>query len=515
LAKSPILLAALVALAAGAAAPGPVARAPQSEAARSGTVIAPIRGPLSESMLALTVRAIRRAHQANAAAIVFEIDTEGGEVGLMDRLIDEIERAQDLRTIAFVTQKAASAGALIAISCQRVYMKPGSNIGSALVLAVPHFFSPDQLPQVIGGGDPSIAKKTLGHYRAHFRAKAQANGRPGALAEAMVFAETDVYEVEVAGDRRFVNENELRDLIAAHGESAVRKIRDIAKKGDVLNLTAQEAQATGLIDGLAVSREDLLEQLGLAGAPVVEIEPSWSERFAELTQSFGIVLLIGGLIAIFIEIKAPGFGVPGLVGIALLALWMFGKYLAGLAEITEILLIVAGFALIAVEIFVLPGMLISGIVGVIAILAGLVLASQQTFLPQPERPFAEASWWSNVRTLALGITLGVIGMIAVAHFFPSIPFLNRAILRAGSSAAVVPGGTAFRPLDEVDLQFRPQPGARGVARTVLRPAGKVAVEGRELDAVSEGPFVDRGQPVVVVRVEAAHVVVRLDGGASA
>jgi len=509
LAKALPILASLVA-AISVAVASPDAASPIQGAAQSGgTVVVPIHGPLSEPMLALTIRAIRRAHEVGASAIVFEIDTEGGEIELMDRLIDEIERAEDLKTVAFVTQKAASAGAAIAISCERLYMKPGSNIGSALVLNVPQLFGvPIQVPEVVGG-DPDIAKKMLGHYRAHFRAKAQAHRRPGALAEAMVYAESDVCEIEIDGVRFFVDEDELRHRIAQNGEAAVRKLRDVCHKGDVLNLTAQEALETGMNDGLATSRQDLLEQLGLSGAPVMEVTPSWSEKLADFTQSFGLLLLIGGLVAVFVEIKVPGFGLPGILGTLLLGLYLFGKYLAGLAEVTEILLIVAGFALIAVEVFVMPGTLVSGILGVVALLSGIVLASQQTFLPQPDRPFAEAAWWSNARTLSIGLVAGVVAMLAVAHYFPNLPFLNRAVLRTGTGGSAA---TAARPLDAMDASYRPASGARGVARTVLRPAGKVVVDGRELDAVTEGMHVDGGQRIVVVRVEAAHVVVRPDDG---
>jgi membrane-bound serine protease (ClpP class) len=477
--------------------------------------VIPIQGPLSEPMLALTIRGIRRAHETGAGTVLFEIDTEGGDTELMDRLIDEIERADDLESIAFVTQKAASAGALIAISCDRLYMSPGSNIGSALPV-IPALFGMPLDPKTIGGSnDDPFWKKIRGHFRAHFRAKAQKHGRPAALAEAMVYAEEDVFEIEVDGVRKFVAERELQDEIAQHGEAAIHRVRTICKTGDVLNLTAQEALAAGMIDGLAASRQDLLEQRGLANAPLLVITQSWSEGLAGFTQSFGIFLLIAGLVAIFVEIKVPGFGLPGILGGLLVGLWLFGKYLSGLADFTEILLIVAGFALIATEVFLMPGTLLPGILGVVALVAGLVLASQETALPQSDRPFAEVAWWATARSLAIGLVIGVVAMMLVAHFFPSIPFLNRAVLKAGSrGASLVVGRGGERPLDEADAKFRPAPGARGVARTVLRPAGKVEVDGRELDAVSEGPLVARGEAVTVVRVEAAYVVVRRDAGSA-
>lgn len=477
--------------------------------ARSGSVVVPIVGPLSEEMVALTVRSIRLAHQSNARAIVFEIDTEGGEVTLMDRLIDEIEKAGELQTVAYVTQKAASAGSLIAISCQRLYMAPGSNMGSALVIMMPQLFGvPIGGAERIGGEDDALFKKLVGHYRAHWRAKAQANGRPAALAEAFVYAESPVYEVEVDGDVRYVTQSELDNLVATKGEEGLRRLRTICEKGAVLNLTAQEAFEVRMIDGLAVSRADLLTQLGLASGTVTAIEPSWSERLVGFLQSFGLLFLIGGMIAIFVEIKLPGFGLPGILGALLLGLWMFGKYLAGLAEVTELLLIAFGFALIAVEIFLVPGTMVAGVCGALGVVAGLVMAAQQTLLPESDRPYADAAWWSTTQSLTFGLVASCVGMIALAILLPRIPFLNRAILRPGTGAAPSIAGPAGLALDAIDPSYRPALGARGVALTVLRPAGKVVIDGRELDAVSDGDLIEAGRAIEVVTVEPGRLVVR-------
>ncbi|MSR46394.1 MAG: hypothetical protein EXS13_04930 [Planctomycetes bacterium] len=495
-----------------AAAPArPACQEAVESVARRGTVVVPIRGPLSEEMVALTIRALRRAQEMNARAIVFEIDTEGGDLELMDRLVDEFEKVNDLETIAYVTQKAASAGALIAISCKRLYMRPGANIGSALLLFLPQKFGiPLGTVETLRDDNEAYFKKILRHFQAHFRAKAQANDRPAALAEAFVWSDVAVLEIEVNGDVQYVKATELEELAKVKGEESIQVKRTICKADDILNLTAQEAYDTRMIDGMATTREDLLEQLGLAAEPVEAIEPSWSERLAGFLQSFGLAFLIAGLIAIFVEIKLPGFGLPGVIGIVCLGLWMFGKYLAGLAEMTEVLLVVAGFGLIAVEIFVLPGTMIAGIAGAIGVIAGLVMATQQTLLPDSSSPFAEGAWWSATNSMVLSIAGSAIGMVLVAMFLPRIPFLNRAILRAGGGTAALTIGAAaaVRTLDELAPDYKPTLGARGVALTVLRPAGKVKLDGRELDAVSEGAMIDRGRAVVVVALEPGRLVVR-------
>ncbi len=499
------------------------ARSTQERTATDGAapavvVIVPIQGELTEEMVALTIRAIRRAHELQAKALVFEIDSEGGNVKLMDRLIDEIERTEGLDTVAYVTQKAMSAGSLIAISCKSVYMRPGASMGSALVLMVPQFFGlPSGQIETLRDDNEAYFRKIINSYRAHWRAKAQDHVRPDALAEAFVYAEKAVIEVEVDGERRFLREPELIELAKVRDEGTIRRIRTVVEAEDVLCLTAQECYEVRMIDGLVTSRTDLLQQLGLHQATVHEIAPSWSERLAGFLQAWGFALLIAGLIAVFVEIKVPGFGLPGIIGITCLALWMFGKYLAGLAEITELLLVGAGFGLIAVEIFLLPGTLIAGIAGVVSLLAGLVLAAQQTVLPDPTRPLASAEWWSNANSIALAVAGSVVGMIALAHVLPSIPLLNRAILKPVGGAAA--GGATvaaslLRPIDELAPTWRPAVGAEGLALTPLRPAGKVTIDGHELDAVSEGPLIERGAAITVASVEPGRLVVRTTGASS-
>lgn len=479
----------------------PLARPPQAAAPKASgpVVVVPIQGQLDEAMMTLTVRAVREAYANHARALVFEIDSEGGAIELMDRLIDEIERAHDLTTVAFVTQKAASAGALIAISCQRLYMKPATNIGSAVPILI-SLIGGEGKPGVLllSRDNPAEFEKISSHLRAHFRAKAQANGRSPALAEAMVDPNVAAWEIEIDGARSFATEHDFGELVAQHGEAAVHKVREVCPRGKVLNLTAQEAQGLGFIDGVAASREDLLAQLGMSNAEVLFIAPSWTDLLAQFTRHFGWLLILVGLIALFIEMKVPGFGLPGLLGIACLTVYLAGNYIAGVADWGEILLVLFGFAMVAVEIFALPGTLLPGLIGLIAVIAGLVLASQTTLLPESDKPLAEAAWWENVRVLSLTL-VGVVGtMLLLAWAFPSLPILNRAVLktaaRATSAAAV--------------LVTLPDAGATGRAKTDLRPAGKVIVEGREFDASSEGPWIGAGSAVVVLRSGGSHLIVR-------
>jgi membrane-bound serine protease (ClpP class) len=482
---------------------GQVPAAAAASAARGDgpVVVVPIQGELDEAMVTLTMRAIRVARERQARSLVFEIDSEGGNIGLMDRLIDEIERASDLPTVAFVTQKAASAGALIAISCERLYMKPATNIGSAVPLLITMFG--DEGPGgslLLSSKLPAEYEKISSHLRAHFRSKAQYRGRNAALAEAMTDPGVGAFEIEEDGARTIVNEREYRERVDEHGAAAVRKLREICPLGKVLNLTAQEAREYGFIDGIAVTREELLEQLRAGDAPVVLVNKEWTDVLAQFTRTFGWLLIGIGLVSLFVELKVPGFGIPGLLGIACIAVFLAGNYVAGAADWSEILLVVLGFGLVAVEVFVLPGTLLPGLVGLIAIVAGLVLASQTTLLPESDKPLAEAVYWGNVRMASLVVVAVVAAMLFIAWAFPNIPILNRAVLK-GSLGPI--------PASAVELQL-PNAGARGTAKTALKPSGKVVVDGREFDASSEGPFIDAGSTVTVQRGAGNHLIVRLD-----
>jgi membrane-bound serine protease (ClpP class) len=464
-------------------------------------VVVPIVGELDQAMVTLTMRAIRVAREQQARLLVFEIDSEGGRLDLMDRLIDEIERASDLPTVAFVTQKAASAGALIAISCERLYMKPATNIGSAVPLLITMFG--DEGPGgslLLSNKLPAEYEKISSHLRAHFRSKAQYRGRNAALAEAMTDPNVGAFEIEEDGARTIVNEREYRERVDEHGATAVRKVREICPIGKVLNLTAQEAREFGFIDGIAATQEDLLEQLRAGDAAVVLVAKEWTDVLAQFTRSFGWLLLGIGLVSLFVELKVPGFGIPGLLGIACIAVFLAGNFVAGAADWSEILLVLLGFGLVAVEVFVLPGTLLPGLVGLIAIVAGLVLASQTTLLPESDKPLAEAVYWSNVRMASLVVVAVVAAMLVIAWAFPNIPILNRAVLK--SSLGPIPASA-------VELQL-PNAGARGTAKTALKPSGKVVVDGREFDASSEGPFIDAGSTVTVQRGAGNHLIVRLD-----
>ena len=160
------------------------------------------------------------------------------------------------------------------------------------------------------------------------------------------------------------------------------KTEVIVREGELLTMTSAEAKELGFADAVVVDRAELLDFYDLGEAKVVEMIPTWSEELARLIQRYGIIFLGLGLLGIYLEIKTPGFGVPGILGISCLVIFFLGKYVVGLAEEVDILLFVIGIALLALEIFVIPGFGVAGILGILFIVAGIYLASLPFWIPR-------------------------------------------------------------------------------------------------------------------------------------
>ena len=477
-----------------------VALAQQEES----VVVTRIEGQLAEAMIATLDRAIQRAESEGAAALIIEIDTPGGEVTLMDRIGRKIEMCK-VQPVAYVLNEAVSAGAFIAMACEQIYTYERAQIGSSTPIQIAPFGI--VVPET--EEKDNLSEKQISYVRSKFRDRAQAHDRPGmdALAEAMVDREVEVLLVQHGRDERPMTRLEFEDLLQREGRGAASIVRTICERGTLLNLTAQEAFDLGFSDGIVLSRSELLQALGLKDARVIEIWPSWSEKLVGLLEGVQWLLLIAGLVLIYIEIKAPGFGLPGALGILCLALLMFKNYLVGLAEVPEILLVVLGLVLIGLEIFVIPGFGAAGIAGITCVALGVIFS----FLPflVPEGPLEVDLLAVTLRNFVISLGVTLIGSYALSKYLlPKTPILRRMILDTGAAPATLGGSASSLPLAGGAAGRQVKAGDLGSAVSYLRPAGKVEVGDDHLDAMSEGDFIERGEQIVVVRVESNHVVVR-------
>ncbi|MGI6566271.1 MAG: nodulation protein NfeD [Firmicutes bacterium] len=293
-----------------------------SEAA-GGVWLIPIRGTVEWGLSGFVQRAVREAEAQRASAILVEINTFGGRLDAAVEIRDTL-LASSVPVAALVTDRAWSAGALIALAAEHLAMAPGASIGAA---------EPNP-PQ----------EKTISAVRGEFEATAQRWGRDPKIAAAMV-----EQDLEIPG---------------------------LVTKGKILTLTAEQAKELGFIDFLASHREELLEQLGYSNERLVELRPTAAEKAAGfITQPIvSSLLLIVGFAGIVFEVLTPGFGVPGTVGGLSLVLFFGGRLLTGLAGWEVIILLIGGLVLLAVEAFILPGFGIAGIAGLAAVFASIILS---------------------------------------------------------------------------------------------------------------------------------------------
>jgi membrane-bound serine protease (ClpP class) len=423
---------------------------PSAQTSRPLVYVVPIEGVIDLGLAPFLARTIRDAEQAGAAAVLLDINTFGGRVDAAVVMRDALLRAR-LRTIAFVNPRAISAGALLALATETIVMTEGGTIGAAM-------------PMLSGGGEAKPAdEKSVSYLRKEFAATAERRGRPAAFAEAMV----DV-DVEIPG---------------------------VVAKGKLLTLTASEAMSHHVVEFRADTWEAALEAVGLGGAEVRRASQTWAETLVRFLTNpiVASLLMTVGLLGIFVEIRTPGFGLPGFVGLLSFGLLFWGHWLVQLAGWEELLLVAAGTLLIGAEVFVIPGFGVAGIAGVVALLAGLgmtlVGAGATTSLVI-----------GALGRVAMSVLLALGGGLALLRVLPHLPYGRRFVLNENMNADL---GYATAP--ESDRSWL---GRTGTAVSPLRPAGIAQIAGTRLDVVSDGGFIEALAVIEVTRVDGNRIVVR-------
>jgi membrane-bound serine protease (ClpP class) len=448
--------------------------------------VIPVSGSVDPGMAAFMERACREANQNLESLVVFEINTFGGRVDAALEIVDTILTVPPERSIAFVKKKAISAGALIALACGDLVMRPATTIGDC----APIIYSQE--------GPEMMGEKFQSPIRAKFRALARRNGYPEALAEAMVTPEKVVLEVEMDGARQYMDSQAFADLTDGQKERVTSR-RTVVEKGELLTLSAAEALELGFSSMTTDSIAAMLAEKQTGPYSVSRIEESWSETMVRFIGSISPILMMIGLAALYMEMKVPGFGVPGFVGLACLAIVFLNQYMVGLADYTELLIIVLGVVLMGVEVFVLPGFGIAGFAGIVCIVAGLILTFQDFVVPDPSIPWETEILLNNViRVLGSYLVAFGLGLFSIRYVLPRFstasggPYLTSSLKDAHSDAPQT---------------RRVQPGDSGTAMTALRPSGKVRIGEDLLDVVTEGEFIERGAPVVVFEISGNRVIV--------
>ncbi len=410
----------------------------------------PITGTIEMGLAPFVARAIAEAEADGADLLLFSVDTFGGRIDAAVEIKDAI-LATKLPTVAWVEGRAISAGALISLSAETLVMNEGASIGAATPVQV----SP-------GGDAKETGEKTVSYMRGEMRATAEATGRDAQVAEAMV--DEDI------------------------------SIEGVIEAGKLLTLTSHEALDLGIADKVLRGRAELLTEMGWSEADFHEARLTWAEQLVRfLTHPIlaGLLLSLGGL-ALLLELRTPGLGIPGLIGVICLALYFGSHYLVHLAGNVELLLFLGGLLLIVLEIFVIPGFGFAGIAGGLMLTAGLLLSR-----------IGPSAGMADIRgALMLLISSFVVTFIlflVLLKYLPQARWMGGIVLDTRQEH--VDGYHADQNEGE-DLLDK-----IGVCLTDLRPAGTVELEGRRLDVITSGDYVDLGRTVRIVEVRGNRVVV--------
>jgi membrane-bound serine protease (ClpP class) len=421
----------------------------ETVAPAEGTLVyrVPVTGTIELGLAPFIERSLAEARAANAAAVVLDIDTPGGRVDAAQRIVKALQDAE-VPTYAMVNPHAFSAGAMIALATDHVYMRPGSVIGAAT--------------PVTGEGQ-TAPEKIVSAMRAEMRSLAERRGLDPRIAEAMV-----------------------DETIAVEG---------VVEEGKLLTLTAVEAEALGYAE-MVDNFRDLLERAGVEADRVHETRPNWAEGVVRFITNplFAPLLLSLGFLGLIIEIKTPSFGLAGIAGGTALALFFGGHYLVGLAGWEELILLTIGIVLLAIEIFVVPGFGVFGVLGIGGILGSIYLSmigSMSTLV----------DYTQAAMVLSASMLIVLVSGWAILRSLPK----NMRLYRSG----ILLGEVTGRETGYLSAAVRGElVGQRGVAITDLRPAGVGRFGDERIDIVAEEGWLQAGTPIQIVRSEGYRHVVR-------
>ncbi|MCD6585707.1 MAG: nodulation protein NfeD [Desulfobacteraceae bacterium] len=460
--------------------------APDVTETKQTVYVISISGEVDPGMAAFIDRAVQDIASDPEAIVVANIDTFGGRVDSALEIVDTFLKIPEKQSIAFVEKKAISAGALIALSCGDLVMVPATTIGDC----APISYSKE--------GPEMLGEKFQSPIRAKFRALAKRNGYPVKLAEAMVSLDKEIFEIVIDGNKVLMDASDYADLTDEEKQKITLK-KTIVEEGELLTMHAEEAVSLGFSKMTAKSIDDMLGQMGIENYEVIHIEQSWSESMVRFIGKIAPILMMIGLAALYMEMKAPGFGVPGIIGIICLAIVFLNQYMVGLADYTELLVICFGLVLMGMEVFVLPGFGIAGIAGVACLAAGLILSFQGFVLPDPAVPWEADLLMHNIAVV----------LFAYLFAFMFTLFFMRYILPRFSIGTKGPYLMANLKEAHADSSETPKikTGDKGVAKTFLRPSGKADINDDLFDVVTESEFIEKGTSIVVSAIKGNRIIV--------
>ena len=351
--------------------------------------VVPIQDVIDLGIPGLVSRAIDLAEANNAEIIVFDIDTFGGRVDAATQIKDSIS-STDIETIAFINRRAISAGSLISLSCDKIYMTDGATIGAT---------------SVVDMSGSKQSEKSQSYMREEMAATAEKSGKNPNIARGMVDEELSFEYLVVNGDSLKVDDIEGR------------------KEGKLITLTTELALKYGIADGKGESIQDVLSSLGINEYDLVTVDENWSENVVRIltNPTVSSLLTTFGTIGVISELYSAGWGIGGTIGIICLTLALGAGYLTQLASSTDILVILLGMLLLFVEAVAIPGFGVFGIAGIVVLFYGLYL------LLIPDIPVSPEIYSEALDGFSWAIVVGIFGIIFILRLIGKSAFFQKLV----------------------------------------------------------------------------------------
>ena len=443
----------------------------------------PIEGTIDLGLPPFIERSITEAEENNAKAIIFEVNTFGGRVDAATQIKDAILDSK-VPTVAFINKRAISAGALISLSCEKVFMAGGATIGATTAVDMQ---------------GNKASEKVISYMREEMAATAEKRGRDKYIARGMVDEELE-FPNEVV--KEFINDGQVVDTIKTKvyylvidGDTVIVDDIEGRKQGNLITLTTEQSLKYKIADASIENFEAVLDTLGFSNLVVNKTTENWSENFVRFLTNPVVASLLTtfGFLGILFELQSPGWGIPGSIGLICLILSLSASYIAELATMSDLLVVLMGMLFLMLEAFVFPGFGIAGIAGIIFILWGLYL------LLLPDVPVGEEVLSQASNGLIIGIIGGLVGLVLLFRAMTKTKF--------------------WKDLTSPDIQKKEDGyvasfgweklvGEEALTETDLHPSGWINVGKERVFALSEGNFIDKNVIVVILSVDGNRVLVR-------
>jgi membrane-bound serine protease (ClpP class) len=443
----------------------------------------PIEGTIDLGLPPFIERSIAEAEENNAKAIIFEVNTFGGRVDAATQIKDAILDSK-VPTVAFINKRAISAGALISLSCEKVFMAGGATIGATTAVDMQ---------------GNKASEKVISYMREEMAATAEKRGRDKYIARGMVDEELEFPNKVM---KEFINDGEVIDTIKTKvyylvidGDTVTVDDIEGRKQGNLITLTTEQSLKYKIADASIENFEAVLDTLGFSNLVVNKTTENWSENFVRFLTNPVVASLLTtfGFLGILFELQSPGWGIPGSIGLICLILSLSASYIAELATMSDLLVVLMGMLFLMLEAFVFPGFGVAGVAGIVFILWGLYL------LLLPDVPVGEEVLSQASNGLIIGIIGGLVGLVLLFRAMTKTKF--------------------WRDLTSPDIQKKEDGyvasfgweklvGEEALTETDLHPSGWINVGKERVFALSEGNFIDKNEKVVILSVDGNRVVVR-------